>query len=132
MANRLNISGSVTFTGHVPRPEAVMGAFHIFAMTSDTEQMPYAVLEAMAARLPVVATAVGDIPMMVSKENRPFIVPRDAPGLLASALNRLCGDETLRHQIGHANRARVEQAFDVPAMVAAFRRVLVTAAEGPV
>ena len=125
LASQLNAVESVTFTGHVPRPEAVMGAFDLFAMTSDTEQMPYAVLEAMSARLPVVATDVGDIHTMVSKENRPFVVPRDAPGRLASALARLSGDEKLRHQIGQANRARAERCFGIASMAEAFHRLII-------
>jgi glycosyltransferase involved in cell wall biosynthesis len=129
LASRLNAADKVTFTGHVPRPETVMGAFDLFAMTSDTEQMPYAVLEAMSARLPIVSTAVGDIATMVAAENRPFIVPRDLPGHLASALNRLCGDKTLRRQIGQANRARVEQAFGIASMTDAFSRVLTDVSE---
>jgi glycosyltransferase involved in cell wall biosynthesis len=129
LASRLNVADRVTFTGHVSRPESVMGAFDLFAMTSDTEQMPYAVLEAMSARLPVVATDVGDIHTMVAEENRPFIVPRDNPGQLTSALTRLNGDESLRRQIGRANRARVEQTFGVASMTDAFRCLLTGAIE---
>jgi glycosyltransferase involved in cell wall biosynthesis len=127
LATHLGMANRVTFTGHVSRPEAVMGAFDIFAITSDTEQMPYAVLEAMSARLPVVATAVGDIPTMVAEENRPFIVPRDAPGSLASALARLCHDQGLQRKLGIANRARVEQNFSIAPMAEAFRRLLLHA-----
>src|SRR5260221_9891057 len=76
LARGLNMAGKGTFTGHISPPESVMGAFDVFAITSDTEQMPYAVLEAMSAPLPVAATAVGDIPTMVSEENRPFVVER--------------------------------------------------------
>ena len=77
-----------------------MGAFDLFAMTSDTEQMPYAVVEAMAARLPVLATAVGDVATMVGDENRPFIIARDDQRHLVAALARLCGDQALRRRLG--------------------------------
>jgi len=127
LATRLKIGKKVTFTGHVPRPEAVMGAFDVFGMTSDTEQMPYAVLEAMCARLPVVATNVGDIQGMVAPENRPFIVPRDAPGFLVDALSRLSADRRLRGQIGRANRERAEQAFGIGSMAESFRQLLIEA-----
>ncbi|HZU89443.1 MAG TPA: glycosyltransferase family 4 protein [Stellaceae bacterium] len=124
LARRLGIAARVTFTGHVPRSEAVMGAFDILAMTSDTEQMPYAVLEAMAARLPVLATDVGDIAMMVAEKNRPFIVARDDPDRLAEALATLCAAADLRRRLGCRNRRRVEQAFGIDAMVEAFDRLL--------
>jgi L-malate glycosyltransferase len=127
LARRLGIADRVTFTGHVPVPEAVMGAFDLFAMSSDTEQMPYAVIEAMAARLPVVATAVGDIATMVGKQNQPFIVPREDRRRLIAALDQLCGDQGLRHRLGQDNRARVEQSFRIPSMACAFHRTLIGA-----
>jgi glycosyltransferase involved in cell wall biosynthesis len=128
LAQRLGIADRITFTGHVPKPEAVMGAFDLFAMTSDTEQMPYAVLEAMAARLPVLATEVGDIAMMVGEENRPFIVGRNDQRRLVTALQRFCSDQGLRRRLGLANRVRVEQSFRIAPMVDAFHRILVNAA----
>jgi glycosyltransferase involved in cell wall biosynthesis len=124
LALGLGIAARVTFTGHVPRSEAIMGAFDILAITSDTEQMPYAVLEAMAARLPVLATDVGDIAVMVAEENRPFVVARDDPDRLARALATLCAADDLRRQLGRRNRQRVEQVFGIDAMVAAFDRLL--------
>jgi len=127
MAQQLGVTDRVKFTGHVPKPEAVMGAFDLFAITSDTEQMPYAVIEAMAARLPVLATAVGDIAIMVCEENRPFIVARDDPQRLVSALERLCSDQGLRRRLGQANRLRVEQSFRIRPMVDAFRQILISA-----
>ncbi|HAK62263.1 MAG TPA: glycosyl transferase, partial [Alphaproteobacteria bacterium] len=55
----LGISGRITFTGHVTHPERSYRLFDIFALSSDTEQMPLGMLEAMAAGLPVAATDVG-------------------------------------------------------------------------
>lgn len=124
LAEGLGILNRVSFTGHVPRPELIMGAFDLFAITSDTEQMPYAVLEAMAARLPVVATDVGDISLMVADKNRPFVIaPADTRGL-AEALTQLCTDAPLRRQIGHSNRAKVQEQFGIEPMVEAFRHIL--------
>jgi glycosyltransferase involved in cell wall biosynthesis len=124
---RLKISDKVTFTGHVPKPEAIMGAFDLFAITSDTEQMPYAVLEAMAARLPIVATDVGDIKKMVATENRRFVVQRDDFSALVAALTQLCENGLLRRRIGSANRARVERVFTIDSMAQAFRKLLMEA-----
>jgi glycosyltransferase involved in cell wall biosynthesis len=130
LAGELDIIDRAAFVGHVPKPEAVMGAFDMFAITSDTEQMPYAVVEAMAARLPVLATDVGDIAMMVAPINRPFVVPRDDADALAAALAQLAGDEGLRRHIGTANRVKAEADYSIPPMVDAFRRVLVAAVGG--
>jgi glycosyltransferase involved in cell wall biosynthesis len=127
LADSLGVRDRATFTGHVPNSEAAMGDFDVFAITSDTEQMPYAVLEAMAARRPVLGTAVGDIPVMVSEENQPFIVPRDDPGRLVRALTGLCRNEGLRHRLGEANRTEVEKRFALAPMIEAFRRVFMRA-----
>lgn len=124
LSNTLGIAERVIFTGHVPGPEAAMRAFDLLAMTSDTEQMPYAVMEAMAARLPVVATDVGDIAAMVAPENRPFIVPRDDGSALAAALRRLCREPELRRSLGARNRERVEREFTIARMAGAVRHLL--------
>ena len=129
LASRLKIGNRVVFTGHINRPEAVLGTFDVFAMSSDTEQMPYAVLEAMAAGLPVVATDVGDIQKMVATENRQFIVARDDLPGLSAALIQLCDSDILRRQVGRANRLRVEQVFSIDSMTEPFRTVLIEAAQ---
>jgi glycosyltransferase involved in cell wall biosynthesis len=125
LAQNLGVADKAAFVGHVIKPETVMGAFDLFAMTSDTEQMPYAILEAMAAGLPIASTAVGDIPVMVADENRPFIVPGDDSHQLGLALAQLCNDAGLRHRVGEANRKRVEQSYSIEPMVDAFRQTIV-------
>jgi L-malate glycosyltransferase len=132
LTRSFGIAERVIFAGHVPRPEAVMGAFDVFAITSDTEQMPYAVVEAMAARLPVLSTDVGDIAMMVAGINRPFVVPRDDAAALAAALAQLGDEPALRRRIGDANRGKVEADFTIPRMVDPFHRVLLDAVGHPV
>jgi glycosyltransferase involved in cell wall biosynthesis len=125
-AKGLGIAEAVDFVGHVKSPETVMGQFDLFAMTSDTEQMPYAVLEAMAASRAIVATAVGDIPTMVAEENRPFIVRRDDRQQLVNALAQLSQDASLRRRLGRANRRRVERSFPIEQMADAFQRTIVS------
>jgi glycosyltransferase involved in cell wall biosynthesis len=124
LAGELGIADQTNFTGHVQAPELVMGAFDVFAITSDTEQMPYAVLEAMCARLPVVGTDVGDIAAMVHPENRRFIVPRDDPERLVAALGELQSDAALRRYLGACNRADVESRFTIDRMTSDFARIL--------
>jgi glycosyltransferase involved in cell wall biosynthesis len=93
----------------------------IFALSSDTEQMPLSVLEAMAAGLPVVATAVGDVAQMVSSENRDYVVPVQD---FAAALARLADDAAVRRSIGLANEKRARESFDENVMAANYARLI--------
>lgn len=109
--------------GTLPRPEEYVGAFDIFALSSDSEQYPTSLMEAMAAGLPVVATDVGDTLGMVSPDNRPFIVkPADEEGFTAS-LEDLMADSTLRNVIGEANRKRALRCFDEAVMIQLYAKL---------
>ncbi len=118
LSEHLGISPYTLFAGHSAEPERWMAAFDIFALSSDTEQMPLSVLEAMAAGLPVVATDVGDVRLMVAAENRKLIVPRDADAM-AAAFSR-----ALESGAGKANRSRAREDFDQADMFKSYRALL--------
>ncbi len=118
LAAKLGVADTVLFTGHSAEPERWMASFDIFALSSDTEQMPLSVLEAMAAGLPVVSTDVGDVRQMVSAENAGLVVTRDADAL-AAAFGR-----AMQPGIGEANRARAHAEYDQAAMFARYRVLL--------
>jgi glycosyltransferase involved in cell wall biosynthesis len=122
LANVRDIGESVTFLGNIDRPEEIISGFDIFALSSDTEQMPLSILEAMAAGLPIVATDVGDIRLMVAPENLEYLVRRDAASL-AEALQRQLDDEASRRALGAANLARANAAYDESAMFEAYARL---------
>ncbi|MDE2334608.1 MAG: glycosyltransferase [Rhodospirillales bacterium] len=103
------------FTGPIADPAPLYARMSVFALSSDTEQMPLSVLEAMAAGLPIAATAVGDVGAMVAEPNHPFLTAR-APEPLADALVNLLADPTLSRQLGAANRARAEAVYDQETM----------------
>jgi len=117
----LGIAEDVTFAGHIVETERVYKAMSLFALSSDTEQMPTAVLEAMAAGLPVVSTDVGDVAQMVAPENRPYLTPLDVPALAAAMLKLLSGTEATA--IGAANRVVVRERYDQEKMFAAYKAV---------
>lgn len=121
-AEALGLGDSVTFTGALTQPEQAVAGFDLFAMSSDTEQMPMSVLEAMAAGLAVAATDVGDIRAMVAPDNGAFIVPKDS-GALATAIQALLDHEHLRSRIGQANRDRACEVFDESRMFAAYEEL---------
>lgn len=116
-AGRLGIGSRLLLPGFLADPHRWIGHFDIFALASDSEQAPISLIEAMAAGLPAVATAVGDVPAMVSDDNRPLIVaPKDEAGL-AAALRTLAERRDLRRAIGAANRAKAVADHDEEAMI---------------
>ncbi|HEX8579783.1 MAG TPA: glycosyltransferase family 1 protein, partial [Allosphingosinicella sp.] len=73
--------------------------------------------------LPAVATAVGDIPNMVSADNRPLIVAPDDEAAFTAALDTLAERRDLRHAIGTANREKATADHDEKAMIARYARL---------
>jgi glycosyltransferase involved in cell wall biosynthesis len=119
LAAELGIAGRVIFTGRVA-PEAVLGTFDVFALSSDTEQMPNALLEAMAAGRAVAAVDVGDVKSILAPENREFVVPRDDTAALTAAIARLLRDPARRAKLGQRNRERAGAAFSQERMFKAY------------
>jgi glycosyltransferase involved in cell wall biosynthesis len=121
-AAALGLAERVVFTGACPTPERLLPSFSLFALSSDTEQMPISVLEAMAAGLPLAATAVGDVAAMVAPGNRPFIVAKDADAL-AGAIGGLLDNPSRARSVGRANAVRARAEFDQRLMFKAYRRL---------
>jgi L-malate glycosyltransferase len=119
LAGEFGIAERVIFTGRVA-PEAVLGAFDIFALSSDTEQMPNALLEAMAASRAVAAVDVGDVKSILCEDNRHFVAARDDEAAFAAALSRLLRDPAKRIELGRRNRERVVAAFSQARMFTAY------------
>jgi glycosyltransferase involved in cell wall biosynthesis len=117
LARNLCIDAHVTFTGAVDAPERILKDLDLFVLTSDTEQMPYCLIEAMAAGLPIVATDVGDIQAMLSTANKPFVAPPEAETLLKAQLMRLIERPELRRTIGEQNRLHARERFDRQTML---------------
>ncbi len=130
LAERICEPERVIFTGTLDTPEKIVPAFDVFALSSDTEQMPISVLEAMAASKPVASTDVGDIKDMVANENRSLIAGNEAASL-ASSLDKLLSDTELAHTIGAANKMAVKARFSLSKMVESYDRVFAEVARKP-
>ena len=130
LAIELGIADRVSFPGHVDDPAPLYRGFDIFALSSDTEQMPLSVVEAMASGLPIAATDVGDVAAMLAEDNRQFVTPKDAAAL-AGAILALARDPARRGHIGAANRARAEAAFGQDRMVTTYRALFEGNAPAP-
>lgn len=126
-AARLGLAERVHLPGFAPDPARVMGLFDLFALSSDSEQFPISVVEAMAAGLAVVSPAVGDVAAMVAPDNAPWIVPPGDEAALGEALAGAAADDGRRAAVGAANRVRAEADYAEDAMIAAYRRTYAAA-----
>jgi glycosyltransferase involved in cell wall biosynthesis len=105
------LSDRVRLLGHMDDPSEMLQHTDIFAISSDTEQMPTSVIEAMASGLPVVGTHVGDIQHMVGPSNKAYIVePSDEDGFVR-CLEKLIEHPELRQTLGDENRQKCLQEF---------------------
>src|SRR5262249_21991803 len=120
LAAELNIAPRTYFLGHVDDVPALMRSIDIFALSSDTEQMPNSLLQAMSAGRPVAAVDVGDVREIVAPENRPMIVPRDERGALANAIAILVTDPRRREVLGRLNQEHVSRHYAFETMIAAY------------
>ena len=118
----LNLKQRVRLTGFRSDVAKILPAFNLLALSSDTEQMPIAVLEGMACGLPIASVNVGDVADMVAPENRQFVVPKDETEL-ATAISALLSSPKLRSEIGNANRARAHGEFSLQRMIDAYVRL---------
>jgi glycosyltransferase involved in cell wall biosynthesis len=122
LAGQCGVADRVQFVGQSHQPEIWLPRMDIFGLSSDTEQMPLSLLEAMAAGLAVVATDVGDVSQMVSEANRAYIAPaRDED--FAAALARLVDDRGAQQSLGLANEKKARESFDEDLMAARYAEI---------
>ena len=118
-ARALGCADRLLLTGARVEPEALLGAFDVFALASRTEGFSNALVEAMAAGLPVVATRVGgNVEAVLAGETGELVAPGDA-GEMAVALAALLGDPARAARLGTAARLRVARHYSAAAMVEA-------------
>ncbi len=96
----------------------------LLALSSRSESLPNVVLEAMAAGLPVAATAVGGVPEMVIPAQTGWLAPPGDPPALAAVLGRMLENPEQCRAMGRAARRRVVQDFSMSAMVSRYEEVL--------
>lgn len=127
LTQSLGLLRAVRLLGHRPDVERVLAALDVFALPSRSEGMSNTILEAMAARLPVVATDVGGTREMIVDGETGVLVPSGDAAALAAALERLASDGALRERMGDAGRLRVEQQFSLEAMLRQYKQVYLQA-----
>ena len=123
----------VVFAG-IGRAEDWLPAFDLFALSSDSEGLPVALLEAMACALPAVVTAVGAVPQVVDEGRAGLLVPPRDPASLAGALASLIANPALRAAFGARGLCRVRERYSAERMAseyeAVYRRLLASRSSG--
>ncbi len=112
----LKLETYVKMVGFVEDVPAFLAGLDIFALSSDSEGLGLAVIEAMAQGLPVVATAVGGVIEVVQDNVTGFLVPPGNPRDMAQCLVRLAIDPQMAAHMGRNGRKRVEELFDAKVM----------------
>jgi glycosyltransferase involved in cell wall biosynthesis len=118
----LDLGDSVEFFGYCQDVPAELAKADLFVLPSYAEGNSNAILEAMRAGLPIVATSVGGATIQVGREGKRFLVPPGDRNALADRLLELIEDEPLRIRVGAAMRARVESMFAIQRVAATYER----------
>jgi glycosyltransferase involved in cell wall biosynthesis len=114
-AAQLGVSDRIRWLGAVPEAGRYLAAFDAFALSSRTEGTPIALFEAMAARLPIVATAVGGVPDVVT-DREAILVPSEDPEALGLALARVFSEPATANRVAAA-ATRLDDQYGVSAWV---------------
>jgi sugar transferase (PEP-CTERM/EpsH1 system associated) len=121
--DRLGIRPAVSFLGYRDNVEHVVRQFDLFVLSSLTEGIPLALLEAMAAGIPPVATAVGGVPEVVVDAESGLLVPPGDPRALLHAIVDLLDHPEKRATLGTNAAARIRDKFSLSRMAADYRKL---------
>ena len=103
--------------GQIPDAYKLLAAFDIFVSSSVKEGFPWAVIEAMAAKLPVIATRVGALPEIIDNDRNGFMVEPARPEKIAEKIQDLLNNEHLRQELGIQAHQTVLFKFSLDKMV---------------
>jgi len=112
-AETLGLDGGSIFAGAFTNREEltrILTQTDIFLLSSILEGQPLAIVEAMAYGCPIVSTAVGGVPELITDGVNGLLCPPEKPQCLADKINLLLEDDTLRQQLGNASRAYYEKS----------------------
>jgi len=116
----LGLDGRVEFLGFRDDIETLLAQAHVFLMSSHYEGISIAILEAMRARLPVVASRVGGVPDTVTDERSGLLFADGDEEGMARAMGRLVRSDRERAEMGEEGLRRLQQEFSMDSMVARY------------
>jgi glycosyltransferase involved in cell wall biosynthesis len=123
LALRLGIADRVVWTGAVHSTAPYLVRSHIACLSSDSEGFSNAILEYMAAALPVVATEVGGAAEAIVEGETGYLVPARQPEPMARRLLQLLDAPPLRARMGRAGRTRVDDWFSLSRQIESYERL---------
>jgi glycosyltransferase involved in cell wall biosynthesis len=118
--NRIGLSKQVTFMGRIPwdQVQTFLAASDIFVLPSvkdhygNMDGLPTVLLEAMSCGVPIIASDIGGVSMVVENARTGILVPPGDSQSLVNAIGTLAGDPEMRHSVGTAARQAIEQQFN--------------------
>jgi sugar transferase (PEP-CTERM/EpsH1 system associated) len=122
LAGELGVANRTHFTGFQSTPERFLGAMDVFALTSRSEGMPLAILEAWAANVPVVASNVGGVPELVRDGHTGLLFDPMDESALPAALEHLLADASLSRRVATAGRQLVGSEYSLRRMAETYNR----------
>jgi glycosyltransferase involved in cell wall biosynthesis len=114
LARSSGVAELFEFCGYRPGPASrILSGMDIFVFPSLQESFPYAVLEAMASGLPIIASNVGGIPEQIEDRETGLLVPPSDSRAIAESIISLLDNPGLMLKYGHSARNRVKEFFDI-------------------
>ncbi len=126
LIHRLGLHERVHILGQRHDAKQLLPAFDVFALSSVKEGFPWALLEAMATKIPSIATRVGGIPEILSDNENGFLIEPQNPALLAQRVHALISDARLAHDFTMEAHQRIVTRFSLQSMIAAYERLFIT------
>jgi glycosyltransferase involved in cell wall biosynthesis len=114
----LQIKDSVVFPGFVANARELLLAFDIFVLPSRSEALPYTILEAGFAGLPIISSKAGGIPEVIKTGDSGVLVEPGNPDEIHSSLLLLSDDKGLRSRLGEKLKETVQKSFSIEEMIA--------------
>ena len=123
MASKMDSGSKIKFAGHQNNVDEWLNKFDLFAMSSIREGIPVAMLEAMAAGLPVVSTSVGGIPEVVEHGKNGLLAEPQNPKALSDAIGQVIDDHNLRLHLGKKARETIKLKYSQAAICKKYEKL---------
>ena len=109
--------------GSIPNARQFIPAFDILIMPSKKEGFPWIILEAIVAKVPIIATSVGAIPEILEHEKSGLIVPPGNPKILAESISHLLSNDTLRKELPIQAHQTLLKNFTLRKMIEEYKKL---------